>query len=514
MARSAAKPPIFILGVPRSGTTLLRTILDSHPSIACGPETPWLGGHQPRSVMELWRFLRDDKHGYTASYGMSPALVTSAARDFVDRLLGEYAQFKGKQRWAEKTPDNALYVDFLLELFPEAKFVHLVRDGLDVALSTSVVEVHRKGVSVFHERFVSLGPGVPPIANTPFAALLRWRHWDSLIERSLVGKDHLRLTYERLVTEPEPALRSLTEFIGERFTPAMLEYRKHPHDYPAWEWGSADVQSRDTIRRDRVGRAKRELSADDRAILAPMADPSGEPPSPMAFLASVDEVDSTRFTRFMEWLNAFAGPLGLQQFTNWSKSWEYPKLWLGVLDAIDWRRTRLADLGTALSPMPWVCALLGAKVTLVETRDRFVPVWTALRDKLRVDVSWLIADSERIPLESDAADVLSSFSVLEHQPDKRSAMDEAARVLRPGGTLALSFDVCEPEQGMTFPEWNGEAMTLRQFEETIWLHPWFGNTARPAWNTADIPAFLNWHRRSAPHHNYVVGAAILRKKPA
>jgi len=64
---------------------------------------------------------------------------------------------------------------------------------------------------------------------------------------------------------------------------------------------------------------------------------------------------------------------------------------------------------------------------------------------------------------------------------------------------------------MTFPEWNGRALTIREFEDVLWLHPAFGNTARPLWNTAAIDPFLAWHRTTAPHHNYVTGAAVLNK---
>ena len=105
-----------------------------------------------------------------------------------------------------------------------------------------------------------------------------------------------------------------------------------------------------------------------------------------------------------------------------------------------------------------------------------------------------------------------AFSVIEHQPDKRRAIDEIVRVLKPGGMFGVSFDICEPEMGMTFPAWNGRALTLREFEETVWLHPAFGKKRRPAWNAADMPAFKRWHLRSASHHNYVVGATILTKQ--
>lgn len=506
-------PPIFILGVPRSGTTLLRTILDSHPAIACGPETPWLGGHQPRSVMELWRFLREDRHGYCASYGMPREVVTAAAREFVSRLMNDYAASKGKTRWAEKTPDNVLYVDFLLELFPEAKVVHLVRDGLDVAMSTSVVAEHRKGISDWHEKNLSLAPGVAPVANTPFNALLKWNHWNRLIERSLAGREHFRLSYERLVSEPEAALRELMAFVGERFEPAMLDYTKAKHDYPDWEWGSADVKLAGGIQRARVGRARRELPPVQLEVLAPLAGGvQAKGPSPAAALASVGEIESERFRYLMECVNGFAGPLGFRTFTNWSKVWEYPWLWFGALAGTDWPRAHLVDLGSELSPMPWICALLGAKVTLIETNQNCEPIWTNLRDLLRVNVDWKIVDSERIPLDDNSADILTSFSVIEHQPSKPAAIAEAARVLKPGGILALSFDICEPDMGMSFPEWNGRALTLGEFEREIWLHPAFGNRDRPAWNTQDIPAFLEWHRQSAPHHTYAVGAAVLRKR--
>lgn len=505
--------PIFVLGVPRSGTTLLRILLDSHPAIACGPETPWLGGHQPRSVMDLCRALTDEPWGYCRSFGMPPETVTAAARTFVDTLLRAHAEARGKRRWAEKTPDNLLHVDFLASLFPGARFVSIVRDGLDAAASTAHVAEHRRGISAWHEENLPWGPDAFT-GNSVFTALLRWRHWNRLLARSLEGRQHLSLRYEDLVARPEPTVRDLCAFLGEAFDPAMLDYARREHEYPSWEWGSADARTLGRITASRVGRAAQDLTPDELAILEPIAHTGRlptTPPEPGASLASLTELESTRFRTFMRWLNGFAGPLGLRTFETWSKVWEYPWLWFHALSRRRWEGAGLVDLGSELSPMPWVLATLGARVTLIETDAQFVPLWTRLRDALRVDVSWKIVDSEKLPIETGSADAVTSLSVIEHQPDKAAAVAEAARVLRPGGVFALSYDICEPELGMTFPEWNGRALTLAEFERDVWSCPAFGRSSPPVWNREDVAPFHAWHRTTAPHHNYVVGAAVLTK---
>jgi 2-polyprenyl-3-methyl-5-hydroxy-6-metoxy-1,4-benzoquinol methylase len=231
----------------------------------------------------------------------------------------------------------------------------------------------------------------------------------------------------------------------------------------------------------------------------------------LARLARMEELQSPQFRAFMNECNEFATEHSLRTFVNWSKIWEYPWLWHNGLGRINWPGARLLDLGSEISPMPWFIAKQGGSVTLVETDPQWTSRWEQLQTELKVDADWHVVTSERLPPADESVDVVTSFSVIEHQADKHLAMAEIARVLKPGGTLAISFDICEPNLGMTFPDWNGRALTLREFEEEIWLHPAFGNRDRPEWNTADIPAFREWHLQSAPHHNYVVGAAVLRK---
>lgn len=241
----------------------------------------------------------------------------------------------------------------------------------------------------------------------------------------------------------------------------------------------------------------------------------------MKALASLRETHGTAFRATMEEINAFAGRYDLRQFTTWSKIWEYP--WL-ERRARDWVRpgARILDLGSENSPMPWRWASAGARVTMVEVNDTNVSLWSGLRERFTSegllgesggDVDWRIVPDERLPFEDGAFSLITSFSVIEHMPDKGRAVDEAARVLRAGGKLAISFDICEPESGMTFPEWNGRALTMREFDELVWRHPLLTPLDPLAtWNTDDIADFLAWHRTTAAHHNYVVGAAVMVRR--
>jgi SAM-dependent methyltransferase len=162
--------------------------------------------------------------------------------------------------------------------------------------------------------------------------------------------------------------------------------------------------------------------------------------------------------------------------------------------------------------MPWYLASLGAKVTLLERDPCWVSTWERLCRETGMRLEWRLVADERLPFPEESFDVVPSFSVIEHQERKELAIYEVARVLRPGGLFALSFDICEPARGMTFPEWNGRAVTMAEFERMIWYHPAFDNGGKkPGWDEGDIPEFIRWHLKSAPHHNYVVGAALLNK---
>ncbi len=210
-------------------------------------------------------------------------------------------------------------------------------------------------------------------------------------------------------------------------------------------------------------------------------------------------------------INAFAQVHGLRVHTNWSKVWEYPWAW-NHLSQLDFPGLKILDIGSELSPMPWFFASLGAEVWMVETEGAHLPKWQELKDRQGFAVHWDLISGPRLPMAAQTFDLITSFSVIEHITDKQAALEEVVRVLKPDGLFCLTFDICEPSRGMTFPEWNGRALDLETFDRVLWrhqdLHPL---DPLAAWNIQDIEAFLQWHLQSESFHNYVVGGAVFRK---
>jgi 2-polyprenyl-3-methyl-5-hydroxy-6-metoxy-1,4-benzoquinol methylase len=227
-------------------------------------------------------------------------------------------------------------------------------------------------------------------------------------------------------------------------------------------------------------------------------------------LASVQELESQRFTDFMSVLNSLAKIFNLRIMMNWSKVWEYPWLWFNGLISENYKTTHICDLGSELSSMPWYMASLGAHVVLVENDNQYIQTWESIKKSTDWSVDWRIVNGEKLPFADKSFDIVTSFSVIEHLPNKTMAIEEVGRILKPGGIFAISFDICEPSLGMTFPEWNGSALTTSEFEKIIWENPLFTQDIKAInWNFEDSKEFIKWHLQSAPHHNYIVGAAIL-----
>jgi hypothetical protein len=200
-------PAPFVVGVGRSGTTLLRLMLDAHPELAIGPETQFVPDliHVDDPVEAIigsrtWDDFRLDPDEFARR--ASDQELAGVLRSFYSL----YAESQGKSRWGEKTPGYVKNMDSIATVLPEARFIHLLRDGRDVALSR---RARRMGAD-------------KPMAKT--ANLWKRRIEDARVQaRGLEGR-YMELRYEDLVAAPEPELRRICELIELEFDPAMLSH--------------------------------------------------------------------------------------------------------------------------------------------------------------------------------------------------------------------------------------------------------------------------------------------------
>jgi ubiquinone/menaquinone biosynthesis C-methylase UbiE len=120
--------------------------------------------------------------------------------------------------------------------------------------------------------------------------------------------------------------------------------------------------------------------------------------------------------------------------------------------------------------------------------------------------------SERLPFPDASFDIYLSVSVIEHTHFKKEAIEEAARVIKPGGLLILTFDICEKDMGMTYPREFGIPWDMSKFDEIFSTLPFLNPLDKNVqWNTEVIQNFLIWHQTTKPIHNYVIGAAVFRR---
>jgi len=226
-------PYLFIVGCPRSGTTLLRRMVDAHPEIAITRETHWIPDviAEGRGVDLAGCATADlpavlDAHPKFATLGIDREELERLARGrpsypaFVTALFDRYGAARGKRIVGDKTPGYVREIGLLHELFPHARFVHLVRDGRDVCLSA--LEWERKAEQ-FRRRF-------PTWDDAPVATAALWWRWHVLqgreSGRGLAPGLYLELRYEALVADPEGECRRLCDSLRVAFDPAMLRFHE------------------------------------------------------------------------------------------------------------------------------------------------------------------------------------------------------------------------------------------------------------------------------------------------
>jgi sulfotransferase family protein len=219
-----ASPAVIVLGVSRSGTTLLKEMLDRHSELAIPSESYFVpqlwDRHDERSdpeeiVHDLGRIARVREWGVTPEDVRARLPAGASFNDVVDAVYRSYADARGKRRYGDKTPAYMQHLELLDRVFPEAQYVHILRDGRDAGLS--FMDMRRK------PRF-NLGR---PRRLAEFACAWRFEiEGARRLGERLGAARYLELRYEDLVAEPEARLRDVSEFLGLEFQPGMLEYHR------------------------------------------------------------------------------------------------------------------------------------------------------------------------------------------------------------------------------------------------------------------------------------------------
>jgi omega-hydroxy-beta-dihydromenaquinone-9 sulfotransferase len=230
----ASSHPVFVVGAPRTGTTLAREILNRHPRIHLFDEVHFfervwddrkhLGSlSSPRSqlaaihrVLEIVRSFGADRDvAETLTVGEYRRRLLQMGRRYRNLLripLEEGARRHGADVWGDSSPQDILYLDTILYWYPDARIVVLVRDPR--AFLCSYKNYYRRGVSSYRERY------------NPLSASMLWRSYMSALleaESKPYAEAVHRLRYEELVDDPEGTVRALCAHVGVGFDPSMLD---------------------------------------------------------------------------------------------------------------------------------------------------------------------------------------------------------------------------------------------------------------------------------------------------
>jgi hypothetical protein len=236
-ADGQAMDPVFVLCMGRSGSTLLRFVLDAHPELACPPETslPALCGQ----LAVVWSLIEgaplSEVRGDTPPVVPDPAVA--GIRHMVDLMTGSYLQRRGKRRFCDKSLGSARFADLLVRAWPEAKFLCLYRHPMDVIRSG--LDACPWGLNGYgFDPYIGGSPG-----NAVLALARYWLDNASAIaaaEEQFSDRCH-RVRYEDLTAEPAATAAGIFDFLEvgpvndiEQLCLAAEHERFGPGDHKIW----------------------------------------------------------------------------------------------------------------------------------------------------------------------------------------------------------------------------------------------------------------------------------------
>ena len=242
--------PVFIGGCGRSGTTLMRVILDSHSKICCGPESNILAGPNLTSLEALAA-----KFDFSLAEVLELASRSAYLPQFCSTFFGTIAERHGKSRWAEKTPKNITRLKYIFDNFPNARVLHVVRDGRDVACSLRT-----------HPKFKTVGGKLEPTnIERDFGDCIQ--RWVEDVTAGLIWDEDPRVylvKYEDLVARTEDTMRSVLAFLGAPWDPAVLAHHAQSTTLRDSSKFPNNAKANSAIVGDSVGRWRQCMSNEQR----------------------------------------------------------------------------------------------------------------------------------------------------------------------------------------------------------------------------------------------------------
>jgi sulfotransferase family protein len=227
-----SNPYVFIVGCPRSGTTLLQRVVNAHPKIAVMPEAHW--------IYQLLKYTTERTPERTLKNEILPALMEHpkfarlgisreqllalmgeeqhpAYSTFVQRIFDLYGKMQDKELVGNKTPGLVRRLELVQELWPQARIVHLIRDGRDVFLSIRNRPLHNQ----------SPGARITSTEDPVSTAALWWElnvQMGRAAGQSLGPKLYREVRYESLVSRPAEVCAELCGFLEMPSSDAMLKF--------------------------------------------------------------------------------------------------------------------------------------------------------------------------------------------------------------------------------------------------------------------------------------------------
>jgi hypothetical protein len=241
-AAGAVADPVFVLCAGRSGSTLLRFVLDAHPDLACPPETRL--AETCSRLAAVWSQL--DRTGPVGGVDRLADAALRGVRGAVEAMIAPYLDRRGKRRFCDKSLGTAEYASLLVRLFPGARFLCLFRHPMDVIASG--IEATPWGLNGFgFDRYAAAEPG-----NAVQALARYWVDHVAAIRRvqALMPERCHQVRYEDLVTDPQAVADGVFDFLGVPGVPAVAERcfsaereRSGPADYKIWHTSAISDES-------------------------------------------------------------------------------------------------------------------------------------------------------------------------------------------------------------------------------------------------------------------------------